>query len=162
MAVFDIALQRTLKNEGGFTVDVGGATRYGISQNAFPREDIKNLTLERASELYKRFYWDRIQGDRIVEQELADTLFDFAVNAGVAQAVRTLQKLMNRMSIERINADGVMGPQTLQKLNDWGFWLVHDFNVERQRYYEDLGRKPKWRSSLKGWLNRLRGYLIPF
>ena len=159
MAVFEIALQRTLRNEGGQTIDQGGLTKYGISQKAFPNLDIKSLTPEAAGEIYHRHYWIPIRGARIVEQELADTLFDFAVNAGVSQAVRTLQKLMNRLSIEKVTVDGVMGPQTLQKLNDWGFWLVHDFNVERQRYYERLGAKPKWRKSLKGWLNRIFRYI---
>lgn len=47
--------------DGGYTnnpLDPGGETKFGISKRAHPNEDIKNLTLERALEIYRAQYWD--------------------------------------------------------------------------------------------------------
>lgn len=55
-------------DNGGYVnnpADPGGETKYGISKRAHPEEDIKNLTLARALELYKEFYWDANACDEI-------------------------------------------------------------------------------------------------
>jgi len=44
------------ENEG----DSGGGTKWGISKGAFPNEDIKNLTEERARELATENYWNKL------------------------------------------------------------------------------------------------------
>ena len=53
-----IAIKWILSEEGGYTVDDGGETNYGISSKANPGVDIKNLTPEEASAIYKKKYWD--------------------------------------------------------------------------------------------------------
>ena len=57
MANFSKAIVKTLAKEGGaiFTDDpndAGGATKYGISQRAYPNVDIRNLTEQQAREIY--------------------------------------------------------------------------------------------------------------
>ena len=59
-SAFEAAVTAVIEEEGGYTADPrdpGGETKYGISKRAFPEEDIPNLTVERAKELYKRSYW---------------------------------------------------------------------------------------------------------
>ena len=66
--------------EGGFTADptdsgnwTGGApgrgecrgTRWGISAAAYPLLDIARLQLTDAQAIYRRDYWDRLQGDAL-------------------------------------------------------------------------------------------------
>jgi len=54
------ALEFTLKWEGGYVndpKDPGGETKFGISKQKYPDEDITHLTLARACELYERDYW---------------------------------------------------------------------------------------------------------
>ena len=61
MNAFQLSLQFVLSAEGGYVfnpIDPGGETNYGISKRAHPDEDIKNLTLARAMEIYKKEYWD--------------------------------------------------------------------------------------------------------
>ena len=48
---FDEIIEVVLKHEGGYVNDPddpGGETKYGISKKAYPDEDIKELTIERA------------------------------------------------------------------------------------------------------------------
>ncbi|GIW22249.1 MAG: hypothetical protein KatS3mg068_1256 [Candidatus Sericytochromatia bacterium] len=57
MASFDIAISKTLKWEGGYVNDPkypGGETKFGISKAFYPTLDIKNLTLQKAKEIYKK------------------------------------------------------------------------------------------------------------
>lgn len=69
--------------------DPGGETKYGISKRAYPRLDIKNLTLEDASAIYKRDYWNAAGCDDL-DDSLALVVFDTAVNCGVGRAKKWL------------------------------------------------------------------------
>jgi hypothetical protein len=84
---------RTLDLEGGLGYDKrGGTTKYGISKKAYPNLDIGSLTKDDAARIYKKDYWDKINGDRLheVNPALAATLFDTAVNQGVSKANKYL------------------------------------------------------------------------
>ncbi len=66
-------------------------------------------------------FWDMLHGDMNPAQSVAEVLFDFGVNAGVATAVRYLQEclnVMNRMGTRwpDIKVDGKMGPATMQAI----------------------------------------------
>lgn len=101
---FDIAFERIIGHEGGFTDDpkdagnwTGGkvglgelkGTKYGIAANSYGYLDIKNLTLDQAKEIYKRDYWDIIGN---AHDSIKFQLFDAAVNHGKGNAIRFLQR----------------------------------------------------------------------
>lgn len=107
---FDAAFTKLIGHEGGYTSDRrdnGGETKYGISKNAYPGEDIKGMTLERAKLLYRRDYWGPAGCDS-VQDGAKFNLFDIAVNCGVRAAVKMLQRVVGE------TADGVLGPRTIQ------------------------------------------------
>lgn len=113
MSNFPRALQPVLQVEtggdlvnGGYTVDQGGPTRWGISQRAYPNEDIQHLTRERAEELYFRDYWTPMHCEDL-SWPVALMLFDAAVNQGTGAAPRLLQEALG------VAVDGVLGPKTL-------------------------------------------------
>ena len=114
---FDKAFELLISHEGGLVSnpkDPGGLTKYGISQRQYPNLDIANLTLPEVKELYKRDFWDRAQCDKM-HPDLAFDVFDAAVNSGIGQAIRWLQRSVN------VADDGVIGPLTLaavQRLDD--------------------------------------------
>lgn len=57
---FNQAFKLTVGLEGGYSNDPrdpGGETRFGISKRYHPDENIKNLSLERAMEIYLNEYW---------------------------------------------------------------------------------------------------------
>lgn len=88
--------------EGGYVndpQDPGGETKYGISKRAYPNEDIKNLTLDRAKELYLRDYWDKAGCDALA-WPCALMVFDSAVNQGVSFA-KTLHGTVDYMMADR-------------------------------------------------------------
>lgn len=109
MTTFDTAVAFVLKYEGELSAnpeDPGGLTRYGISQRAYPHEAIRELTLDRAKEIYLQDYWNRCNCDDL-PPALGLLLFDSAVNQGAVAAIRHLQRALN------VKADGVVGPATI-------------------------------------------------
>jgi lysozyme family protein len=85
---FDRAFSLTVGEEAGYVndpTDPGGETKYGISKRAYPNEDIKDLTLDRAKELYYRDYWEPLWAGSL-PWTVAYPLFDCAVNQGLEYA----------------------------------------------------------------------------
>lgn len=84
MSDFARCIEFVLAEEGG-TVndphDPGGLTKYGISQRSYPDVDILRLTLDDATAIYRRDYWDKIRGDEL-PAGIDLLVFDSAVNQG--------------------------------------------------------------------------------
>jgi lysozyme family protein len=79
---FDRAFELTVGLEGGYSNDPrdpGGETNYGISKRYHPGEDIKNMTVERAKEIYLNEYWIAAGCDGHA-YPMDVCLFDSAVN----------------------------------------------------------------------------------
>jgi lysozyme family protein len=158
MADFDPAVAKTLIREGGarFTDnpdDHGGATRYGISQSAYPNVDIGNLTEDQARAIYKRDYWDRVSGDAIKSQAVAENVFDTAVNMGGTTATKLVQMTLD------LDVDGKFGPGTLKAVNaiDEKEFLV-EFTLAKVARYAAICNKDRSQSKfLLGWINRSLG-----
>ena len=147
MTTFDQAFEIIIGHEGGYVNDPrdpGGETKYGISKRAYPKEDIKNLTLDRAKLLYKRDYWDAVEAESIPGAARL-MLFDCAVNTGVGMAKKLLQRAVGTKD------DGIIGPKTRAAISNTpdlamkfaGYWL---------QYYTDL---PGWPTYGKGWTRRV-------
>ena len=150
---FDTAFTRLIGEEGGYVndpQDPGGETNFGISKRAYPTEDIKNMTPERAKFLYKRDYWDRVRADEL-PAEIRFDLFDVAVNGGVARAIKLLQGAVDETQ------DGILGPKTLAAaIAMEPFRLVARYNGWRLDYLNDL---PTWLRFGKGWAQRVADIL---
>lgn len=85
---FEQAVEIVLKHEGGYSndpLDKGKETNFGISKNAYPNEDIKNMTIERAKEIYLIDYWHKCSLDKMPPEDRL-MFFDCAVNQGPARA----------------------------------------------------------------------------
>jgi lysozyme family protein len=106
---FDRAFDVIVGQEGGYVNDPrdpGGETKFGISKRAYPDEDIPNMTLERAKEIYSRDYWLVLRCDAM-PWPLSLFVFDCGVNQGVMRATMLLQTTL------RVKTDGEIGPVTL-------------------------------------------------
>jgi len=171
MASFDLAIAKTLSFEGGdkYTEtpgDTGGATKYGISQKSYPNLNIKALTEAEAKAIYKRDYWDRVRGDDINSQDIAEAIFDFAVNAGISTSIKIAQKSTNRVFPVALDADGAMGKRTLAAINHCSEFsnsrelFLSVFALEKIQRYADICNKNRDQSKfLLGWVNRtLQGW----
>src|SRR5712691_8504332 len=166
MATFDIFLPMLLRFEGGYVNnprDPGGETNKGVTMKTFsgcshellgidPTSDnLKALTDGQAGIIYKALYWNKMQGDAIALQDLANIVCDFFVNAGT-HATKLLQTVMIGMGAN-ISPDGVIGPGTIQALGSLAQDEVYrQFKQGRIDYYQNLGQKfPEF---LNGWLKR--------
>jgi lysozyme family protein len=159
MANFNDAIVKTLAREGGakFTdvpADKGGATKYGISQAAYPNVDIRNLTEPQARDIYKRDYWDRVRGDDLKSQVIAEAIFDTAVNMGVRTTSRMVQHVVG---IEP--ADGILGSASLAVINKVAEKdFVPQFALAKIAYYASICNKDYSQTKfLLGWINRTLG-----
>jgi hypothetical protein len=78
--------------EGGYVddpADPGGETNMGISKRSYPNEDIKNLTRDRAIEIYYRDFWVKPGIDSIAEDFRAKVF-----NMGVLMGPQTAKGLL--------------------------------------------------------------------
>jgi lysozyme family protein len=167
MADFDLAIVKTLAREGGSKYtetpgDTGGATKYGISQRAYPQLNIKTLTEADARAIYKRDYWDKIRGDDIHSQAMAESIFDFAVNAGIKTASKLSQAAACEVS--GVNSapsfiDGVIGANTVGILNTLNpeFFLAVFSLMKISRYAAICNKNREQSKFLLGWINRTLG-----
>jgi lysozyme family protein len=146
---FDQSFEALLGHEGGYVNDPrdpGGETKFGISKHQYPGEDIANMTVERAKQIYFKDYWGPAGCDAVPEQVKFD-LFDMAVNSGVKPAIRTLQYAVGE------TPDGVLGPRTLQAVQSMpSTRLLARFNGERLQFMTSL---PTWTTFGKGWARRI-------
>ncbi len=147
--------------DGGYNdlaSDTGGATRWGVSQRAYPQLDIASLTREQAIEIYRE-YWNQAKCDQLPDA-VAIAHFDCAFNSGVVAAARILQRTVGA------TVDGRLGPRTFAALRLYmagrGPETVAVKLIEtRARFVSDLvdePEKPRERMNLQhieGWIVRL-------
>lgn len=150
---FDDAFEIVLGHEGGFVdhpADPGGATNFGISQRAYPGEDIRGMTVERAKEIYRRDYWGPAGCDAL-PPGIRLHVFDAAVNSGPRAAAKWLQRAVGETE------DGVVGPRTVQAASSIPTpRLVARFSGIR---LEALTSLPTWVAFGKGWARRIAANL---
>lgn len=173
MANFDAALDFVLKVEGGYcrnVHDAGGATKYGITigtlrawrgDNTLTAIDVEALTKEDAAQIYRDWYWNKMGLDQVHDLSLATALFDQGVNRGITTAITQLQKVLNDVFKSGLDADGLMGPKTLEVLNRVDVdSLIMEFVFASQDAYAVLAqRKVSQLGFLRGWLNRTQELL---
>lgn len=151
---FDRAIAFVLRAEGETSdhpADAGGYTRWGLSSKSYPDLNLANLTLVQAMELYKRDYWDAIQGDEL-PPDLALVLFDWAVNSGVHTAVENLQVALGA----ELKADGIFGPKTLAAVDAADIpKLIVKLLQHRADDRIHQASRPDQRVFLRGWIRRI-------
>ena len=118
------------------------------------------MTDAQAETIYKALYWDKVRGDNIALQELANIVFDFYVNAG-GNASKLLQSILNAMGANpRLVVDGSIGPATLQALQGMDQKVIYQhYKQGRIEDYQGLvANHPQLHKFLKGWLNRVNAF----
>jgi len=109
-------ITKVIGREGGYVNDPddpGGETKYGISKKAYPKVDIKNLTMDDAVEIYKDDYWLPAKIERLPDK-LQGQYFDMVVNQGIAKSAKILQRACNGKNKSKIQVDGKVGPKTIK------------------------------------------------
>lgn len=155
---FDFFWKHTLILEGKYTVDTGGETMYGISKKAFPDEDIKAITKDRAYQLAKENYYNKLAQELPIR--LAYIYFDCGFNCGVREANRMLQKALNSTYKMTLLVDGIVGEKTKTALQIISGTcseceLCYSMLKHRFEFYSKLAEQKSHKQYLRGWVNRL-------
>lgn len=154
---FTTAFEKLLGHEGGYSDhkdDPGGKTRYGVTE-AVAREvgyrgNMRELPLDLAQRIYKERYWDAVQAEHL-PADVRYAVFDAAVNSGVAQAAKWLQRACG------VKDDGVIGPQTIRAAN-----ALHPEGLKRKLLAQRLrfmASLSNWPAFGRGWANRIADLL---
>lgn len=146
---FDEFINRVLSNEGGYVNnprDPGGETQWGISRRSYPNVDIKTLTRIQAIEIYRRDYWNRINGPAL-KPAISFQVLDFAVNAGVETAIRKYQTALG------VADDGFFGPLSQKSATEMSETdQVMNFAAVKIDFYKRLSTWPVFGA---GWMSRV-------
>lgn len=129
MADFKKAFDRTAINEGGYTnnpSDRGNwigkvliGTNKGVSAPVLKDflgrtptvQEMKNLSTDTVRSIFKKNYWDVMQGDKWDDQVKAEHVYDMCINAGCGAAIKLWQLAigapatgkMNKITIDKTN-----------------------------------------------------------
>lgn len=173
------AIKKVLEHEGGFVnhkADKGGPTNWGVTQAVYDKyiqevtknpsykstiAEIQNMPIGNALAIYKKNYWDVIQGDKITRYAIAAAIFDQAINRGPVAAVKQAQRLLG------LTDDGKVGPTTLSYLNkvDEAKFLASYLAASKTAYQQIVANNPSQAVFLTGWLNRvdsLKNYVTSY
>lgn len=158
---FDAAFDVLIGHEGGLSLDTqdpgnwtGGkvgkgslkGTKYGVSAASFPFEDIKNLTLARAKELYRLNYWNAVRADDL-PTGVDLVVFDLAVNGGVGRAAVHLQKAAV------VKVDMKIGPVTLYAVDQMDPAVLIDRICDSR--LAEMQTFATWHRYRNGWTRRV-------
>jgi Glycosyl hydrolase 108/Predicted Peptidoglycan domain len=154
---FDACMPFIFKAEGGYSdnpADPGGPTNFGITLATLrayegdpnlTADDVKKLTPAVAKEIYRTAYWNRMQCGAL-PAGLDLEVFDFGVNSGPAESVKTLQRLVG------VTQDGSVGPITLAAVRQFNVGdLIARFAQARLAFYQSLNM-PEFE---QGWATRV-------
>ena len=153
MSDFNEAFERLIAHEGGYSNhpnDPGGETMYGITKRVAMEHgytgSMRDLTREQAKAIYRSAYWYRAKADEY-DFAIGFQLFDAAVNHGIGNAVRFLQRAVGAAD------DGIVGPNTLRAIRAMDVSaVVMRFNAERLDFYAKLDT---FTSFGRGWTRRV-------
>ena len=166
MADFRKALEHVLRNEGGYVNDPddpGGETYKGIARKMNPqwkgwplidKRDFSNPMLEKlVSDFYRDNYWTPIKGDSISSQDVATSIFDFGINAGVKTSAALAQ------SVVGAEIDGAIGSDSISAINafDEEHFIAAFTVVKIARYVLICKKRPTSKKYFFGWVCRALG-----
>jgi lysozyme family protein len=153
---FEDAVEVILDIEGGLVNhpdDPGLLTKWGISLRSFPElgmDGIINLTRGDAARIYREHYWSKVCYK--MPEFLRLAVFDAAVHHGPVQAIRLLQRGLNKVQAG-LKVDGIAGPRTLQAINRGKpREVLVQMLRERQRFLAALSN---YRVFQEGWEKRV-------
>ena len=148
--------------------DTGGPTKWGVClafakdtnnmrlfdknlDGKITKSDIKMLTIEDASEIFKRYFWDKFKLDDEESNKKALVIFDISVNHGLANAGMMIQRALNKMG-NNLVVDKKVGPKTLAALHaaDPDEFCDQVLKVRENFYYKIVENRPSQKVFLKG------------
>ena len=178
MANFSDAYQLTMHVEAGYSNDrndPGGETFKGVARNFNPKwkgwtiiDQIKSThphdldtalnanagLLQEIKKFYEINYWDVNHTGFINNQQLANQVFDTAVNCGTGMAAKFLQQSAG------VKADEQVGKITIDAVNSANAEELYNrfLNYRKEHYLAIISQKPQLAEFESSWMSRLWPY----
>jgi len=172
MANYDIIFDKILKKEGGFqnmSSDEGNycngnliGTKWGVSAIAYKEfygkcpsvSEMRNLTQEEAKNIWKSTEWDKIKGDLIESQSVAELILD-SVSGGANGFLHT------RQAINESSGKKLVPENKSMKLSQSEVDYIN--SIDDKKYFDSLYNirlnyfksHPQYKEYGVGWINRL-------
>jgi len=178
MSNFDSAIKVVLLHEGGWVDDpndLGGETNFGVSIRFIKAEGLtpkdlgldvatfepnclKKLTKEKASDIFKRFFWDRYGFAAIIDPTVATKCFDMSVNMGGTASAKCAQRAVNLLIPNKLTVDGGWGKLTFGAINGLDpKQFIKAYSGTLADYYEAIiVARPKNAVFRKNWMRRAK------
>lgn len=200
MANFFISYGKAMSHEGSYSNDPrdgGGETWKGITRRFYPewegweiidREKVispihelnanlnnNDLLEDLVLRFYESEYWEQLLLSRIREQDIADEVFDTAVNQGLGTSGKYFQKALNLLNNNQkyysdLVVDGQIGNKTIKAYR--AYMLTANFRsrstqrnintllkavnfFQTKRYIDICEKNPGQEVYFYGWLNRV-------
>ena len=157
---FDACMQVVFEREGGYAchpMDPGSHTNMGITiytlsehrKKECTADDIKNLTKQEASDIYKEMFWDHLSCDDL-PYGVDLSVFAMGVNSGFLKGAKILQEIVGS------GQDGIIGPKTISAVNAYcssngAESLIKNYRDISIDYYKSL---KTFQYFGQGWINR--------
>lgn len=164
MADFKVYAPKLLQLEGGYsnhTEDKGSHTMMGVTLATYRAycgqdktiKDLQNMSYGTWEKIMKDLYWDKVHGDRIENQSLAEIIADWAVNSGQS-GIRKVQEVVG------CKPDGIVGPITLSLINSSNPEQLHEriWKARQQFFINIVKRDARQKVFMNGWMNRLNQF----
>ena len=154
--------------------DSGGPTKWGVTEAVARLDgytgDMKELSRERAFNIYSSRYWDANKLT-IIEQlseKIAEEIADTGVNQGVLRAAKFLQRSLTVLNNKGklypdLMVDGQIGQKTIRALGDYlghrgkqgEIVLLRMLNALQGAFYVELAeRREKDETFIYGWFDK--------
>lgn len=187
MADFETSYYLTNKIEGGYANDKddkGGETYRGVARNFHPKwegwkiideykkhrnfpgilDTLPALQLK-VKQFYLKEFWNKIKGDLIPDQRIANEVYDNAVNLGVPKSGEYLQRTINilnrnKKSYQDIKVDSIIGPITIAALNtaikvNGVTRVLNVINGFQMKHYVERMEEDPTQEKYIGWFDRV-------
>lgn len=177
MASFDENMFVVIKAEGGYQNDpndsvnfcggVNAGTKYGVSAQGYQAffgqcpspQTMKDLSIDTAKQIGKGNYWDKINGDKVDNQSVANMMFSYIWGSGASE-ISSLKAVANQVNGKRVMVEND------NKITDNEVAIINGLNQElyfnalkefRIRFFNGLATKnpERYGKYLQGWLNRM-------
>ncbi|MES2382481.1 MAG: glycosyl hydrolase 108 family protein [Bacteroidota bacterium] len=177
MASFEKAIANTFKAEGGFQSDPTDTANYvngicigtnrGISASGYYAyfkqiptvEVMKNISIEDAKRIFKGNYWDKVGGDFIINQSVAELMFQFIIGSGASQIsdIKDIANGIDDKDLIIMENDNPIIQREIIIINALDQAKFHAALWKWRLAFYDLVvlKNPKKEKFLKGWQNRL-------
>jgi lysozyme family protein len=154
---FDTAFHKLLGHEGGYSnhpKDPGGETMWGVTKRVAQANgymgNMQDLSVNIAKAIYRKDYWNPVLAEKLPEV-IRYAVFDAAVNSGVGQSIKWLQRAVGATE------DGVIGNQTLTAISkEQPEVILRKLLAERLQFMTNL---TTWESFGRGWARRISALL---